>query len=241
MNLIELSKRTGLTPEELRVILRDRYHRVVLHDLAQVNAGAEADLLAEYSIRSPPVRPVRVKKPGPRKPGPDRKRQRTETLELLRRVQAYDVFIDTCSLLHAGFFPFYALYRKAASRPLYVPYVVKLELEKKLHDPRLHARASRVLELIRSDDNIIILGDEHDLRRTDSGEKRVHADAVFVEKLLFIHNNSRSVLLLTQDKAMTADVLEINNMRSRRSKAVVMVRKLTPDGFLLDPHKEETT
>ncbi len=30
---------------------------------------------------------------------------------------------------------------------------------------------------------------------------------------------------------MTADVLEINNLRSRHSKAVVLVKKLTPDGF----------
>ena len=34
MNLLELSKATGLPPEDLRGILHDRYHRVVLHELA---------------------------------------------------------------------------------------------------------------------------------------------------------------------------------------------------------------
>ena len=37
MNLLELSKATGLPPEDLRGILHDRYHRVVLHELAPVN------------------------------------------------------------------------------------------------------------------------------------------------------------------------------------------------------------
>ena len=41
MNLLELSKATGLPPEELRGILHDRYHRVVLHELAPVNTEAE--------------------------------------------------------------------------------------------------------------------------------------------------------------------------------------------------------
>ena len=178
---------------------------------------------------STPVSPAR--KPSP---GPDRERPRTETLQFLRRVSNHDVFIDTCSLLHTGFFPFYALYRKAVSRPLCVPYVVKLELEKKLHDPRLHTQASRVLERIHRDNNIILLGGDEDLRRSDCGRKRVHADPVFVEKLLYLRNNGHSLLLITQDKAMTADVLEINNLRSRHSKAVVLVKKLTPDGFLAD-------
>ena len=54
MNLLELSKATGLPPEDLRGILHDRYHRVVLHELAPVNTEAETELLAEYAIRSPP-------------------------------------------------------------------------------------------------------------------------------------------------------------------------------------------
>lgn len=112
--------------------------------------------------------------------------------------------------------------------------MVKLELEKKLHDPRLHTQASRVLERIHRDNNIILLGGDEDLRRSDCGRKRVHADPVFVEKLLYLRNNGHSLLLITQDKAMTADVLEINNLRSRHSKAVVLVKKLTPDGFLAD-------
>ena len=120
MNLLELSKATGLPPEDLRGILHDRYHRVVLHELAPVNTEAETELLAEYAIRSPP-HPAKKQHPRKPSPGPDRERQRTETLQFLRRVSNHDVFIDTCSLLHTGFFPFYALYRKAVSRPLCVP------------------------------------------------------------------------------------------------------------------------
>ena len=105
MNLLELSKATGLPPEDLRGILHDRYHRVVLHELAPVNTEAETELLAEYAIRSPP-HPAKKQHPRKPSPGPDRERQRTETLQFLRRVSNHDVFIDTCSLLHTGFFPF---------------------------------------------------------------------------------------------------------------------------------------
>ena len=65
MNPLELSKATGLPPEDLRGILHDRYHRVVLHELAPVNTEAETELLAEYAIRSPPHP---AKKQHPRKP-----------------------------------------------------------------------------------------------------------------------------------------------------------------------------
>ena len=236
MNLLELSKATGLPPEELRGILHDRYNRVVLHELAPVNTEAETELLAEYAIRSPPHP---AKKQHPRKPGPspDRERQRTETLQFLRRcdAQGYHVLIDTCSLLHPGFFHFYQFYCNAATHPLYIPYVVQLELKKKLHDSRLHAQARRVLELIRCDDRITVLGDEKDLRRNDHGEKRVHADPVFIEKLTFLRNSGVNVLLLTQDKALTGDLLNINKLRCRSTKAVIIVKKLTPDGILAAP------
>ena len=145
------------------------------------------------------------------------------------------MLIDTCSLLHPGFFHFYQFYCNAATRPLYIPYVVQLELKKKLHDSRLHAQARRVLELIRCDDRITVLGDEKDLRRNDHGEKRVHADPVFIEKLTFLRNSGVNVLLLTQDKALTGDLLNINKLRCRSTKAVIIVKKLTPDGILAAP------
>ena len=71
MNLLELSKATGLPPEDLRGILHDRYHRVVLHELAPVNTEAETELLAEYAIRSPP-HPAKKQHPRKPSPGPDR-------------------------------------------------------------------------------------------------------------------------------------------------------------------------
>ena len=111
---------------------------------------------------------------------------------------------------------------------------MNLQLDTKLHDPRLPTHANRVLDRKHLNNNIILLGGDEDLRRSDCGRKRVHADPVFVEKLLYLRNNGHSLLLITQDKAMTADVLEINNLRSRHSKAVVLVKKLTPDGFLAD-------
>ena len=233
MNLLELSQKTGLSPENLRALLYNRYHRIVLHNLAPVNAEVEAELLAEYAHPTQPVTHP-AKKQALR--SPDHKRQQTETLQLLHRcdAQGYRAFIDTCSLLHPGFSAFYQLYRNTATHPLYVPYVVRLELEKKLHDPRLHAQASRVLELINHDERITVVGDANDLRRTDRGEKRVHADTIFVEKSLFFHNNGRSILLLTQDKSLTADLLKINTLQSRSTKAVVLVKKLTPAGTLAD-------
>ena len=91
-----------------------------------------------------------------------------------------------------------------------------------------------MLELINHDERITVVGDANDLRRTDRGEKRVHADTIFVEKSLFFHNNGRSILLLTQDKSLTADLLKINTLQSRSTKAVVLVKKLTPAGTLAD-------
>ena len=236
MNLIELSQKIGLPPETVREILLSRCHRIVLHELAPVNAEAEAELLAAYAHFPPPVTPPEKCQDFHHSHIDDTHRK-DGVLSFLRRCDAkgYHVLIDTCSLLHPGFFPFYEFYRDATTRPLYVPYVVQLELEKKLHDPRLHAQASRVLELICRDDRITLLGDAKDLRRTDHGEKRVHADPVLVEKLTYLRNSGVSVLLLTQDKDLSADLLNINKLRCRSTKASIIVKKLTPDGILADP------
>lgn len=237
MNLIELSQKIGLPPETVREILRSRCHRIVLHELAPVNAEAEAELLAAYGHSPPPATHPEKQQDFPRRHVSDNTHREAETIQFLRRcdAQGYHVLIDTCSLLHPGFFHFYQFYCNAATHPLYIPYVVQLELEKKLHDSRLHAQARRVLELIRCDDRITVLGDEKDLRRNDHGEKRVHADPVFIEKLTFLRNSGVNVLLLTQDKALTGDLLNINKLRCRSTKAVIIVKKLTPDGILAAP------
>lgn len=237
MNLLELSKATGLPPEELRGILHSRFHRIVLHELAPVNAEAEAELLATYGHSPPPATHLEKQQDFPCRHVSDNTHREAGTIQFLRRcdAQGYHVLIDTCSLLHPGFFHFYQFYCNAATHPLYIPYVVQLELKKKLHDSRLHAQARRVLELIRCDDRITVLGDEKDLRRNDHGEKRVHADPVFIEKLTFLRNSGVNVLLLTQDKALTGDLLNINKLRCRSTKAVIIVKKLTPDGILAAP------
>ena len=154
------------------------------------------------------------------------------------------IFIDTCSLLINHFFDFYKLFltqKGDSDIKIYVPYVVIEELKRlmssKSKEKKINTGAKRALEFILEEENkgnIVIVGNEDDKRTNNHDKKVVHADRIIIEKLMFFRNDSRSTLFITQDHDATVDALELNQMKSVKSNAFVLVKKIIHGGALVD-------
>lgn len=174
--------------------------------------------------------------------------ERAYTKKLLRYCldNKYLIFIDTCSLLNEHFMDFYQGYLDLKGRsPLYVPYVVVEELKRIVLDRRkdkaLMDKAVEILKFIGQEtekNNIVQVGDEGDKRRNERGEKVIHADRLIIEKLIFFRNDARSSLFITQDFDATVDALKQNDWQSTKSNALILVKKITRGGALVNNTKD---
>ena len=66
------------------------------------------------------------------------------------------------------------------------------------------------------------------------GQKIYFADAGLIVQILAWRNNGESVLFITQDRAMSLDVMKITDVQSVQSSAEILVRKLDGYGSLTE-------
>lgn len=219
MNLIELSLQTNRSVESLKTEINEQFGIKILSAHLELKS-----VITDYFEALMPV---------------------IQTRQFLKECEAKRVLIlmDTCSLLTSYFKDFYKLYQQQGHglQPLYVPYVVFEELKwltqnhQKSTDLRL--RASEALKfLIRENEKkaITIVGDDKDKRMNHKGNEIIHADRVLLEKLMYLRSDSRSILLITQDYDLTRDALLQNELSSIKTPAVILVKKLTKGGVLVD-------
>ncbi|MBQ4069332.1 MAG: hypothetical protein IJC76_08775 [Lachnospiraceae bacterium] len=140
----------------------------------------------------------------------------------------YKIFVDTCSLMHSDIKDFYFRIRKYLFKfdsKINVPLKVLEELYKNL---RLEDRRERVidaltfLDTIKSDGLLRIVGDKSDDNFVDN---------------LFLANFTRmvmkqKVLLITQDKKLATDVLDLNRRQSVRNVNDISVCRINQNGYL---------
>lgn len=246
MNLNELSHITDRPVEELKDILYDEFSIIVLSADMPLQQDVATKIVARFrpDVKFEPD--VRNKKhlyqlDEDIADTPSISWAYTKKLLQYCVDNKYLFFIDTCSLLtQPAFFQFYKCL-KTYAYVLYVPYVVTEELKKLLLDHRrdeeLRKRAEKVLQFIcKEEENgeIIFIGNEHDKRNNEHGQKVVHADRVIIEKLNYYRNNARSCLFITQDHDVTVDILKLNEWRSLESNALILVKKLGKGGILED-------
>lgn len=252
MNLSELSVATGITLDMLKAIIAERFQIIVLSNHAQLRGDVVQALLtgaapAKSDKLSPAERPVN-------NANAVLLEQLEQTLApqlaYTRKLLAYCIrkeflfIIDICSLLHDQFYAFYALFKPVAQQSgarLIVPYVVTEEMKRMLirrnKERDVLERCEKVMRflLLERDAGLIeFVGSEDDKRTSRNGEKGVHADPLLLEKIMYFRNDARSVLLITQDHGFSVDALHLNNMQSSIANAVVLAKKITRRGALVD-------
>lgn len=89
-----------------------------------------------------------------------------------------------------------------------------------------------------TNNNVVTVGNENDKRANEHSEKVIHADRVIIEKLIFFRNDSKSSLFITQDFDATVDALKQNDWHSTKSSALILVKKISKKGVLIDNTKE---
>ena len=262
MNLMELSRELNRPVAALQEEIANTFGVIILSEFNTVQEAVVAHFLGEKQKAAP-----RVEKQAPAVPAAQRPKEPTEMEQLLAELDdirypdraytkkllrycldnQYLIFIDTCSLLNEHFMDFYQGYlaqKGRAKSPLYVPYVVVEELKRIVLDRRkdraLIDKAVAILQFIGQEtekNNIVQVGDEGDKRRNERGEKVIHADRLIIEKLIFFRNDARSSLFITQDFDATVDALKQNDWKSTKSNALILVKKITRGGALVNNTK----
>ncbi len=244
MTLRELAQVTEKSEKELKDILYDEFSIIVLAPDIPLQPEVTAKLVTRFKPDAKVKPVVRKKKKFPQPDGKNAAAPNVSwdyTKKLLQYCidKKYLIFIDTCSLLkQPEFFQFYECLKSFPHVVLYVPYVVTEELKNMLEPDReadVRRRAEKVLKFICKEEaqgEIIFIGNEHDKRNKANGDKGVHADRIFIEKLNYYRNNSRSCLFITQDHDVTVDVLKLNEWCSLHSSASIVVKKIGKGGIL---------
>lgn len=260
MTIHQLVQTTGVSAQEIKELLETDFHRIILSDYVDMSPDLTERLinrLENVSFVPIPQRTenqvydrmssidpclndlLNVEFPGIQ-----------ETKKLLTTVMRRDflLFIDTCSVLHVEFYNFFEILRpllKKFHTQLIIPYVVLEELrcmaenQKKPLSVRKRAKKAVPFILKCQDERLIqIFGGAQDQRTNEKGEKAVHADKVIIEKLIYYRDNERDSLFITQDHGATEDALHINNMKSSRTKAVVIAKKIGMGGILVDNSRD---
>lgn len=265
MNIIQLAKRSNKSPDEIKDQIKEKFNRIILSDYTELKEEIVehfADFQMSYygdnetekfflkeSFQNFPSNTKSVRK--------DEKTGKQEQIHLSDSSLDYTkkliahcaenkflIFVDTCSVLHAGFYEFFEIARpflEYYSAKVIIPYVVLEELRnmvfKQKKERKVLLEAEQAIKFIYLENEkgfIVIPGNEDDKRTNERGEKTIHADRVIMEKLMFFRDNSRSSLFITQDHDVTLDALHINYLRSSKSNAVVLVKKIGKGGVLID-------
>lgn len=262
MNLIEFSKISNQSIDDLKELLMIQFNRIVLSEYVDLDEKVLHELMDYFgisqidSVSHANLPEEDFEKQGFSSVPTDEEQCFRELSDILhpeikytRKLLEYCsehnylFFIDTCSLLNQYFYDFFNMFDKTvqSNSSLYIPYVVLEELKKicidKKKDDEVVEKARRIFDFILQkcqQNRMKIIGDEEDKRTNERGEKVVHADRVMLEKLIYFRNDSQSCMLITQDYGLTVDALQQNESHSSKSSALVLVKKIGKGGALLD-------
>lgn len=167
---------------------------------------------------------------------------------LIDIVKNYKIFIDTCSLLSEpaeSFWEHIIPILIDEKKDIVVPFRVYEEVEKFATDveyckrkasdnPGLNQAAKRAKERIiklQAEGLVRVMGDKNDN----------FADNVF-QTVFTQYRMKYNLILITQDKKLTADILRISESESVRVSTKTLVRRINKHGYLSfsDPLKDET-
>jgi len=240
MNLTEFAEMMHLSEQEAKDLLEQKLGISVIRSSAPFLPGDETQImkLLKPPENSPAEQPVSdTLKTG----------YITDAEKFILRcaLQDYLILVDTCAILEiinrqSAFEKLTDKIRpvlKKTGKKLIIPYVVDQEVEflSKHGDSRPKNNAQRMLPVIRKlteeeKDIFVCVGSRADWPRDDN---KPFADPVFRREIIHFREKGRNVLLITQDKNLTAAILRENNDGSIRSKSVIEVRMLNEDGNLV--------
>jgi len=235
MNLLELSKQTGTSPEALRKKFEEKGFRL-FSDTYPISEQLISQVMPALS----PESPVPQKSDFPdnvilQTPSAQKKNSFLE--ECLKK--KYHLIIDTCSILNGmnSFRKFYIsccpLLEKYHSE-LTIHYSVLAELAKnKLNAVNGETReiASQMITMIEPEvknGNIRIIGDRNETYKTKGGKSRgFFGDNSIIKQLEYWYDERESFLLITNDNDLTDSVKNIPKVRQfSANRPEFAVRKL---------------
>ena len=144
-----------------------------------------------------------------------------------RTLYEYHTGIDTCTWLieqedrQLAFFENLEAAQRETGCTVWTTSEVIAEIQSKRDDPRLADTAARALNYLRrmqSENRIVI----YHRASSQAAESRPFADPVFLARLL--ENRDISVALITQDRALACDVMQLNDFRSVRGRRIMVYR-----------------
>lgn len=147
---------------------------------------------------------------------------------LMRFCRDYKIFIDTCAIMDSNIKAFYLHIREYLlefNSKIYVPYRVVDELNKNfqvLEKRESVIEALTFLEVLNSDGLLSIIGDDTDENFVDN---------LFLTKFTGMVMEQK-VLLVTQDKRLATDVLNLNRRESVRNVNAICVGRINNYGYL---------
>ena len=158
-------------------------------------------------------------------------------------VQTYKIFVDTCSFMHENadrfFYSVLPHHLSLHDEQLIVPEKVTKELKKlqqnKEHDIREAAkRAAEIYNSYRRQNLAVVRGETDD----------PFADNLFIQ-IFTKFRTKYNLALITQDTALTRDILNLKNLKSVNSKKEIKIYRLDEKGSLyewrkLPPGKKKT-
>ena len=203
MNLIDFSLTAGMSADEARRFIEEKYNFIILAETLAFPHELEEKM---YNMLP------------------------AFTADFLENILDSNsvVMADTCAVMSAGFVRFMktaeTVFRKK-NRHFVITYMVDVELHRNRSEKQLEFYSDLVEK-----GSFVIYHDENEWSGTL--RNRPHADPVIFEKASVYRRQSINVLVITQDKNLTRDILDLNAMKSTQSKARIIVRKINDYGYL---------
>ena len=203
MNLIDFSLTSGMSADDARRFIEEKYNFIILAETLAFPQELEEKM---YNILP------------------------AFTVGFLKNIleSNFVVMADTCAVMSAGFGKFIKNAETVfmeKNRHFVIPYMVDVELHRKLSEKKLEFYSGLVEKKL-----FVIYHDENEWSGTL--RDKPHADPVIFEKASVYRRQSTNVLVITQDKNLTHDILELNTMKSTQSKARIIVKKINEYGCL---------
>lgn len=138
------------------------------------------------------------------------------------------VMADTCAIMSEGFYDFIKIAEpvfREKNKHFVIPYMVDVELHRKISGKKLEFYSELIKKHL-----FVLYHDQNEWSGTLCNKP--HADPVIFEKASVYRRQSVNVLVITQDRDLTHDILKLNNMESVQSKAKIIVKKINEYGCL---------
>lgn len=266
MNLIEFAQKMNMTPEAAKELMYSRLRSCPMTDEMEFTMALEEMVVQEFF--SAPTAPEKKDKPQKKSSKPKTNaedgqvfRTNAEYIDLLDKTKRYlqscvdrnfRIIVDTCSIIHKGdgckqmAFPlFLEIIRSQikGKRKLIVPYVVHEEIEwlsEHSEKPEIRKRADKMFDFLEraglEDELVEIIGSRMDRPKRI---ERPFADPIILSKAGELRAHKCNVLVITQDKKLSLDLMDTNNVRSVESSAIIEVRCLDGTGCLIKRKRSE--